>query len=253
MIASIIYLKNAIALNVSVSKTRWEIISETLKTISKAYNRGAAILVDDPLAAKLWELIRALDLCYVSGGLTVESAKGVIMSVMRHDVVDERQRLASVEAESEADEKAAKKYTLKQWIREFIRQCEDGERLKRRSTRMITHGTIKSYKGTLAQLEAFEAAKHKVVDFDDMTMDFYDAWKAFFIKKLYSPNTIGRHVKNLKTFLFAAEDMKLTTRQDYRNARFSVDHEDVDNVYLTKERIQQMYECLQSRPATAYS
>jgi integrase len=235
-------LKNAIALDISVSQARWTLINETLKTVAKSHKRGAAILIDDPLTAKLWQLVKRIDLQHESGALTKESAKEAINEILYHDVIEEQERQAERQAEVERREAESQRMTLRQWIVEFIRQCEDGERLKRRSTKRITPGTIKSYKGTLAQLDAYTESSHKIIDFDDVTIDFYDAWKRYFIKKQYSPNTIGRHVKNLKSFMFAAEDMKLTTRQDYKSERFSVDHEDVDNVYLTEERIQQMYD-----------
>ena len=81
-------------------------------------------------------------------------------------------------------------------------------------------------------------------------MDFYDDWRRFFLEKTdkkgnkrpYSPNTIGKHVKNLKIFLYAAKDMKLTTNTEFESSRFSADSQDVENVYLTDERVQEMYE-----------
>ena len=231
-------MKTAIALNISVTNAKWTIINETLKVLSKASNNGSAILIEDPLAAKLWQLVKTMDTLYTSDHLNKETAKEAVYEAFRQDVIKERER--KIEAPKKAAEKP--RMTLKEWIAEFIRQYENGERLKRRSTKPISANTVKSYKGTLSQLEAYEKESHKVIDFDDVTMDFYDDWKAFFIKKMYSPNTIGKHVKNLKTFLFAAEDMKLTTKTDFKSSRFVVDREDVDNVYLTEERIQELYD-----------
>lgn len=234
-------LKNAIALDISVGQARWTLINETLKAVAKAHKRGTTILIDDALTANLWKLVKTIDLKYESGELTKETAREVVTDVLYHEVIEERARQAERNVTKHA-EAPAKRMTLKEWIAEFIRQYEDGERLKRRSTKTISPNTIKSYKGTLAQLEAYEKESHRVIGFDDVTMDFYDDWKAFFIKKMYSPNTIGKHVKNLKTFLFAAEDMKLTTKTDFKSSRFVVDREDVDNVYLTEERIQELYD-----------
>lgn len=232
-------LKNAIALDISVSPARWALINETIKSVAKSHKRGTTILIDDPLATKLWQLVKRLDLQHESDTLTKQSAKEAINEILCHDVIEERDRQSTKERERAKTE--ANRMTLKEWIAEFIRQYESGERLKRRSTKSISPNTIKSYKGTLSQLEAYEKESHKVIDFDDVTMDFYDGWKTFFIKKKYSPNTIGKHVKNLKTFLFAAEDMKLTTNTDFKSSRFVVDREDVDNVYLTEERIRELY------------
>lgn len=230
-------INNAISLGVVLSKPDWKVISMLLDNATQADKSGNTVSLRDNLAILLWTLKKKLEVQLDAGTLTLQSAKKTVKAVLRKQVLEEKER-----QQQEQQAPIRKKMTLKEWINEFIRQCEDGERLKRRSTKLITPGTIKSYRGTLAQLEAYEADRHRLVDFDDITIDFYDSWKGFFIKKMYSPNTIGRHVKNLKTFLFAAEDMKLTTRDDFKSERFSVDHEDVDNVYLTEERISELYD-----------
>ena len=56
-------------------------------------------------------------------------------------------------------------------------------------------------------------------------------------------------VKICKTICYAAEQLKL---MDAANVRFGFDviYKDVDNVYLTEERIQELYEYdLSNRPA----
>lgn len=179
--------------------------------------------------------------------LTVSEAKETIRRIMNDDYIKEverKQEEESIKAEKEQHVK------LMDFIGEFIRQCETGERLKRKSTKRITLGTIRSYRGTLAQLKAYQEKRHKLIDFDDITLDFYDDWRKFFLEKKdkdgnprpYSPNTVGRHIKNLKIFLFAAKDLKLTTTNDFENRRFSVVSQNVENVYLTDERVQEMYE-----------
>ena len=195
------------------------------------------------LAKKLQTIRRELSAMEDCQTLNVFEAKDTIRRIMNEEYVH------NIE-ESQAREEEAKRVTLMEWIEGYISECESGERLKQKSARTITAGTIKTYKGTLAQLQAYAKKRHKVVDFDDITMDFYDDWRKFFLEKKdakgnprpYSPNTIGKHIKNLKIFLYAAKDMKLTTRDDFESARFSADSKDVENVYLTEERVQQMYE-----------
>ena len=92
-------------------------------------------------------------------------------------------KVESLQAEEELRQEKEKRTTLIEWIETFIRQCETGERLKRKSTRTITDGTIKSYKGTLAQIKAYQEKRHRIVDFDDVTLDFYDDWRRFFLQK----------------------------------------------------------------------
>lgn len=190
------------------------------------------------LGDKILEIKKELSAAEEFGTLTVDMARNIVIKIMNKSYIQEFDK----KKEEEGAKVEAVRKTLKEFIREFIRECETGERLKRKSTRKIAASTIKNYKGTLAQIEEYEKASHHSIDFDDMTMDFYDGWRQFFIGKRYSPNTIGRHVKNLKIFLYAAKDLKLTTTTDFESARFSADREDVDNVYLTDERVQEMYD-----------
>lgn len=239
-------LKTAIALGISVSNARWAVINETLKSVVKAKGRGAAIMIDDPLTTKLWNLLKSIDVLYDAGKLSLDSARLAVDKNIRPDVLESIEQIKVEEKKQKAE---AERVTLMDWIETFISQCESGERLKRKSAKQITAGTIKSYRGTQSQMKKYQEVRHKVIDFDDVTIDFYDDWKCFFLEKKdkkgnprpYSPNTIGRHVKNLKIFLYAAKEMKLTTNNDFESARFTVDSQDVENVYLTDERVQQLY------------
>ena len=229
-------MNNAMSLGLSLPEDDWRMTDAVLRRAADAQKSGGVVTVRDTLALHLLEIRNGLEVMLEDGKLSRESAKryvnGVLREYLRHDAAE-----ASLAA---AEPQHAEKKTLKVFIKEFIHQCETGERLKQRSSRMITAGTVKSYKGTLSQLEEYEQKRHKVIDFDDVTLDFYDDWRQFFLKKNYSPNTIGRHVRNLKIFLYAADEMKLTTCQEFKSARFSADREDVDNVYITKERLQEM-------------
>lgn len=240
-------LKNAIALNITVGIDRWQSINKSLKSFAKAHRSGADIVIDDPLKQKLWSLLQLIDLRYEAGTLSLEVAKDCVKTILKPSIYKEVERQEAEQIQKKEEEK---RITLMQWIEHFIGQCESGDRLKRKSTKTITPGTIKSYKGTLEQLRHYQESRHKIIDFNDITLDFYEDWRKFFLHKKdkkgnprpYSPNTIGRHVKNLKIFLYAAKDMKLTTRNDFESSRFSADSQDVENVYLTDERVQQLYE-----------
>ena len=226
-------LNKTVALGITLSRADWNFMESVLKSAEQAQKMGSAIVLRDSLAMKLWELKNGLDGMIEDGVATAETAKKYVESILRED------RPNKVDVESLQERKH---YMLVEWIRKFIRQCESGERLKQKSTKKVADGTIKSWKATMRQVEAYEKASHKVLGFEDVTMDFYDDWRRFFIKKKYSPNTIGRHIKSLKIFLFAAKDMKLTTSSEFESSRFSADFVEVDNIYLTEDRVQQMYE-----------
>ena len=240
-------LNKTVALGITLDKQDWLSIETMLKNAEAAQKMGSTIVLRDSLAIKLWDIKTELDYMIDADIASADSAKNTITHILRPDIIN---KVENLQAEETKRQEEKQRITLMQWIEEFIRQCETGERLKRKSTKTITPGTIKSYKGTQAQLEAYQISHHKILDFDDISLDFYEAWRKFFLGKKdkkgnprpYSPNTIGRHVKNLKIFLYAAKDMKLTTRNDFESSRFSADSQDVENVYLTDDRVQQLYE-----------
>ena len=198
------------------------------------------------LTSKLLDIKRQLDPKDKDNTLTKEEAQEVINSVINAE------HIADVKAKEEEDrkrkekarmeEEARNRMTLNKFIDNYIHECESGQRLKKKSSRNIAFSTIKGYKGFQSQFNEYQKKRHKVMDFDDVTMDFYKDFKRFFIEKEYSPNTIARHVRILKIMLYAAKDMKYIHNLDFTNSGFSADWEDVDNVYLTEERVQQMYE-----------
>lgn len=244
-----VYIKNRplslntyISLKVKMPAKEW---SDDAQLPKKSSDERPVALLNNlsyaELAKKIMAIKRELSAMEDNQTLDIIQARSIIKRIMNEEYFATPQN---------ATEPEKLHVTLMEWIAEFIRQCQDGERLKRRSTRNISPGTIKSYRGTLAQLEEYQKKRHKVIDFDNVTLDFYDDWRKFFLSKTdkngnprpYSPNTIGRHVKNLKTFMFAAEEMKLTTTNEFKSNRFSADSIDVENVYITEERLQELYE-----------
>lgn len=240
-------INNAIALGVSLTASDWQFIETVIKNATEAQKQGSAIIIRDTLAQNLWTIKNGLEAMLDTGNVDRNEAKRYANEVLHQERIKE---IKTQKAEAEARKEQEQRVTLMKFIETFIAQCESGERLKRKSAKMITDGTIRSYKGTESQLKHYQEARHKVIDFDDVTLDFYDDWRRFFLEKKdkngkprpYSLNTIGRHIKNLKIFLYAAKDMKLTTTTEFENARFSADSQDVENVYLTDERVQQLYQ-----------
>lgn len=240
-------LNKTMAIGITLTKQDWQYMDAMLKNADAARKSGSNVVLRDALATKLWNLKQVLDTMITAGTANPETVKKVLDEMLHEDETKEVGRHL---AEAAAKEKEDKRIRLMDFIRTFIDECESGERLKQKSTRTITAGTVKTYRGTLAQLEAYQAKRHRIIDFDDISMDFYDDWRKFFLEKKdakgnprpYSPNTIGKHIKNLKIFLYAAKDMKLTTRDDFESARFAADSQEVENVYLTEDRVQEMYQ-----------
>lgn len=126
--------------------------------------------------------------------------------------------------------------SLNLFIDRFIREIESGERLNQ--SKRYSQGTIKNYKGFQVQFDLYQKSIRKKLDFEHITMDFYNDFVQFFTLKNYSPNTLGRHVKNLKTIMRYAQDEGLHKNTEYLNKSFKTTKEQVQNVYLNKEEIQ---------------
>lgn len=134
-----------------------------------------------------------------------------------------------------------KENTLVAFTERYILECQTGERLKHETNAPISASYIKNLKAFRNQILEFQKAKHKVLGLDDITMDFYKSFRQFFLDKKYSPNTIARHIRDLKTLMRAACDEKLTANTEWQNRSFSAKSEDVDNIWLTDDQVQQMY------------
>lgn len=133
-------------------------------------------------------------------------------------------------------------YTLNTFISSYINDLETGKRLKKRSNKKVSEGTIKSYKGFQSQLNNYQEDKKVVIGFEDITMDFYRDFTNYLIfDRKYSANTVGRMIKILKTVMYAAKDMKLHNNREIENKDFAANYEEVDNVYLSDERIDILY------------
>ena len=149
--------------------------------------------------------------------------------------------------------------TLIQYIRRFIVEATNGTRLTEGDSSRYRNSTIKNYLSFEVQFHEFcgiyteknrkklEKEKKplrpkKVINFKDITIDFYKDFVKFFTAKNYSPNTIGRHVKHLKVIMRLAEEEGLHTNVEYQRKSFKALTEKVENVYLTEAEIKKIYE-----------
>ena len=164
----------------------------------------------------------------------------------------------------EKKKKEPEKINLNQYIQKFISDIQNGKRTTENGTR-YTAGTIKNYLGFQSQFNEFqldprdrptatERKKRKDndqpkepkfrkqnIDFEDITIDFYDKYVAFFNQKNYSPNTTGRHIKALKVIMRAAGEDGLHENKDIERKKFKVITTEVHPIYLTANEIESVY------------
>ncbi|MBJ6369516.1 site-specific integrase [Snuella sedimenti] len=103
-----------------------------------------------------------------------------------------------------------------------------------------TAGTIKVYKTTFKYLKEY-AKKYKPINFETVTLEFYNQYLGF-LKHEHnlSNNTVGKHIKTIKSFMNEATERGLNTNLEFKNKRFKTIREEADTVYLNIEELKQI-------------
>ena len=208
--------------------------SETSANAKEKYRRTEQSMFD-----KLDEISKVVE--------TLEKENIPLTSDLIKQRVYEIVNAEQIAAEKQRQEEEAKKKkekertTFNDFISQYIEECASGDRKKKDSTLNVAPGTVKSFRGFFAQLKAYQEERHIIIDFPDITVAFYEDFKRFMLDKKYSPNTIARITKILKMMCYAAERVKLFDAKDIRTSVLA-HPKDVDNVYLSDERIQELYD-----------
>lgn len=102
--------------------------------------------------------------------------------------------------------------------------------------------TVKQYGQTLRLLKEFDISKGKKITFEKVDLDFYSDFVEFLTTdKKFSPNWIGKNIKNLKLFLGEAFERGLHTNLIYKSKKFKSISEDVESIYLSEEELLKIY------------
>lgn len=121
--------------------------------------------------------------------------------------------------------------SLVEFSNKFIEECKS----------LKAPNTIKSYISTITRLKECETWYDKVLQFDDITVE----WRSRFIKLLQShgitKNTEGKHIKNVKLFMNEATERGLNTNMAFKSKSFSKPSEDVHKIFLIKDEIQELF------------
>lgn len=102
--------------------------------------------------------------------------------------------------------------------------------------------TTRTYKTTLNHLKEFASKNKTVLDYDSITLDFYNQYVTFLRKQGLNVNSIGRDIKNIKTFMGEALDMGFTNNLQFKHKKFAVGREDTEAAYLTWDEIFKLYQ-----------
>ncbi len=105
-----------------------------------------------------------------------------------------------------------------------------------------TAGTIRTYRGTVNCLKEFERTQNVKVDFDTITLSFYDKFTSYLLNdRMLTKNTIGYRIKVLKTILKAANDAGIVTCLDFTKDSFKKWSEEADTIYLNEAELEKIF------------
>lgn len=148
--------------------------------------------------------------------------------------------------------------TLNEYIEQHIIEIEEGKQ-QTKSGRNVTIGTARRLRGfqrifneyqgvyTEKGLNRLKVAEKKprplqLIDFDNVTIDFYKSFNNFLSDEGYLLNTQGRFIKELKYFMNKSLIDKKHTNREFKEQAFGGVTEDSFTIYLTQEQIEKIYQ-----------
>jgi site-specific recombinase XerD len=139
---------------------------------------------------------------------------------------------------------AQTKLSLFEYIEQFIHEAETGYRLidgvKRYAVR-----SIQRYRSTQKLLTDFQATYSRNLDFETVDLTFYKDFSSYMVTvKDYAPETMGKHITALKTFLREATEEGINQNLDYQKKTFKVvskSSEESVNIALNEDELLEMY------------
>ena len=130
---------------------------------------------------------------------------------------------------------------LIEFIELAISETESGKRLNK--GKPYSAAIIKAYKTTKKTLIEFKEANRLSLNFSSIEQDPYEDFTDFLMfQKKFTTNTVGKHIKTVKTFINEAEDRGYNVTNLFKSKRFKVISEDTDTVYLNESELQKLNE-----------
>ena len=169
-------------------------------------------------------------------GVTAEEMTAIINDTFYRE--EKAQKAKDEEAKAKAAEEA-KKLTLTEFMDKFVEEIKNGGRQTDKGLNYAP-ATVKSIKASVTLFKLYQKSKKRIINFDDIDMQFYYDYTAWLKKKEYSVNTIGKCVKQLKALLATALSEGHHTNIKYQDKKFKGTRVEVDSIYLTKEDLEKI-------------
>lgn len=137
--------------------------------------------------------------------------------------------------------KGHKPETLNSYIEKYIKEIEKGERLTDSKKSVFSPHTIKAYRSFQTQFNNYQKGRKRNLNFDDITIDFYDDFVNFFYNKQYSPNSVGKLVKILKIIMREAREEGHHRNGEFERKKFKVITVPTREIYLTEDELRRLF------------
>lgn len=218
---------------IEVDAFKWNSAHRSANALSNFRSTPLGAEVFDKLTKIESELNRHLD---QGEKLTTDSARAYIDNVI---YAEQKAKEEQEKEERKARKKGTEKMTLMKFVDKYLAEIKAG---KRQTIKGTTYAplTVKAINQALNQFKLFETTSKRKDDFDDIDLEFYNAYTAFLRGRNYSINSVGKCVKELKSLMAVAEAEGYHNNGKYKDKRFKGTRVDVDSIYLTREDLDKM-------------
>ncbi len=135
----------------------------------------------------------------------------------------------ALEAELSDNIYQGKKITLLGFIENYIEESKAHKK----------EGTVKVYTTAYRYLKKYSSYLNKEIDFHSIDLEFYNNYISFLsLEHKLAANTVGKHIKTLKTFMNEATDRGYNTNLEFKKRKFKTLREESDSIYLTLEELE---------------
>lgn len=124
----------------------------------------------------------------------------------------------------------------------FIDEQVELAKVRMDSGELSGGATLSKYRTAREHLRNFSKAKRYRLDFDTVDVAFYQRFMAYLVKDLgLAKNTVGKYIRTLKTWLYAAQDDNPLLLPKYRSRRFKAPTEATRKAYLTARELHDLF------------
>jgi len=135
-------------------------------------------------------------------------------------------------------QEASIRMSAEEFIKDYINR--KAFMVNKQTRRTLCKGTVYNHKNALQRLQQFCKEKHKKIVWELFNRRFEESFIGWMNDKGYSANTIASQFSIIKVWLSDAELEGLMTDKYFH--KYPTKTYDVDNIYLTEEEIQRIYD-----------